>query len=85
MEPKAAITATGSGSAACTNLMKRDVGWASAGKDLWLELLPGVYSIAATCSLRVKAIEMKKQVPSPNNSSPRDLSSGGIGDFIFIR
>lgn len=65
VEPKAAITATGSGSAACTNLMKTYVGWASVGKDLWLELLPGVYSIAAMCSLRVKAIEMKKQVPSP--------------------
>lgn len=65
LEPKAAITATRSGSAACTKLMKRYVGWASVGKDMWLELRPGVYSIAAMCSLRVKAIEVKKQVPSP--------------------
>lgn len=56
---------TRSGSAACTKLMKRDVGWASVGKDRWLELRPGVYSIAAMCSLRVKAIEVKKQAPSP--------------------
>lgn len=64
MEPKTAITATGSGSAACTSLKKRCVPWASVGKDLWLELLPGVCSIAAMCSLRLKAVEMKKQVPS---------------------